>query len=275
MGKVFISYTKEDRERAERLADDLERHGVEIWIDSRDLKPGQNWQHEITKAIRASEYFLAFLSRRSLSRRGYVQKEIRIALEILEEFPIDDSFFIPVRLEECQPADDRIQALQWVNLFHSYEKGLEAILDVLKPPEKPSPKPPEKISLKHGAATILYSGTGNKSILMLQTFADRGGPSYHLTNPRGPLRLILKVYGNRRHPIPDSLTPECISNAIENILEFDPDVVGLGGMGSTAREIKKRLKEFGSRAEIAFWGGDVGIDAGTFLRRYGAEPPYD
>ena len=134
MGKSFISYARKDREYAERLAGDLERNGVEVWLDSRSLMPGQNWRHEVTEAIRECDYFITLLSKSSVSGRGFVQKEVKIALEVLDEFPISDSFIIPVRLEECQPADERLRDLHWVDLFLSYRKGLVAILNVLKPP---------------------------------------------------------------------------------------------------------------------------------------------
>ena len=42
------------------------------------------------------------------------QKEIKKALDLLDEFSPYDIFVIPVRLDECQPADERLQALVWI-----------------------------------------------------------------------------------------------------------------------------------------------------------------
>jgi len=39
---------------------------------------------------------------------------------------------IPVRLVACEPQDDLLRELQWVDLFPSYEDGLAGILRVLK-----------------------------------------------------------------------------------------------------------------------------------------------
>jgi len=38
---VFLSHVREDAERVDRLAADLEVHGIEAWIDRHKIKPGQ------------------------------------------------------------------------------------------------------------------------------------------------------------------------------------------------------------------------------------------
>jgi hypothetical protein len=49
-------------------------------------------------------------------RRGYVQKEIRQALDVAEEYPEGRIYIIPVRLEDC-PVPDRLIQWQWVDLY--------------------------------------------------------------------------------------------------------------------------------------------------------------
>ncbi|MCP4111887.1 MAG: toll/interleukin-1 receptor domain-containing protein [Desulfobacteraceae bacterium] len=126
--KLFISYASEDRNTAMKLYEDLKRENVEPWLDAKKLIPGQNWKTEVNRAIKESSNFLILLSFHSISKRGYVQKEQKIALELLDEFPHGDIFIIPVRLDECEPLDERLNELHWVNLFDSYENGLEQIL---------------------------------------------------------------------------------------------------------------------------------------------------
>lgn len=131
--KVFISYARKDHEIAEHLHEDLTEAGCEPWIDTVCLRPGEKWKSEITKAVRQSDYFLALLSKNSLSKRGYVQKELRLGLDVLLEIPEGEIFLIPVRLEECVPSHDLLQELQWVDLFPSYEDGLKNIIEVIRP----------------------------------------------------------------------------------------------------------------------------------------------
>jgi sulfatase modifying factor 1 len=134
--RVFISYAREDKATAQRLYDDLKKNGADPWLDVEALLPGQNWKLEIGTAIRNCDYFLALLSLHSVSKRGYVQKELKTALDILGECPKSRIFIIPVRLDDCQPIDEELKELHWLDLFSSYDRGLAKILQVLKPGKK-------------------------------------------------------------------------------------------------------------------------------------------
>ena len=129
--KVFISYAREDVEFARKLYHDLRTAGVIPWFDEENLLPDQNWKIMIRKAMGECHFFLTLLSSRALSKRGYVQKELKMALDMLDEFPEEEVFIIPVRLDECQPADERLRYVHYADVFPSYEAGLEKILRAL------------------------------------------------------------------------------------------------------------------------------------------------
>jgi hypothetical protein len=136
---VFISYAREDVSSALRLYSDLKRLGISAWIDVKNLTPGQDWRKAITKAIKKSSYFIALLSSHSISKRGYVQKELKIAFEVLEEFPVgNDVFIIPARLDTCEVEDERLQALHWIDLFESYAIGFNQIYKTINKLSEPS-----------------------------------------------------------------------------------------------------------------------------------------
>ena len=89
---IFLSYAKEDYNVAKKLHDDLSDNNIAIWFDENEILPGQHWKEEIANAINESTYFLVLLSSNSLTKRGYVQKELKTALDILDEFPISKTF---------------------------------------------------------------------------------------------------------------------------------------------------------------------------------------
>ncbi len=130
--KIFISYAREDYETAKKLYNDLKTAGAEPWMDKIDILPGQWWKTEISSAIRNCQYFLLLLSSTSVSKQGFVHKEMRIALEVLESLPQSEIFLIPVRTDECRPPNEMLEELQWVDLFPFYEEGLEKILRAVK-----------------------------------------------------------------------------------------------------------------------------------------------
>jgi tetratricopeptide (TPR) repeat protein len=125
---IFISYAHEDFEAAKRLYLDLKHAGLNIWLDKESLLPGQDWQIEIRRNIRNSSYFLALLSSNSVSKRGYVQREVAEALDVFKEFPESKVFIIPVRLDECKPSHEKLYTLQWADMFPCWKKGFNKIL---------------------------------------------------------------------------------------------------------------------------------------------------
>lgn len=60
---------------------------------------------------------MALLSTNSVSKRGSVQKELKDALDILDEYPSSAIFLIPVRLDDCVASDVRIEDIHWVDMF--------------------------------------------------------------------------------------------------------------------------------------------------------------
>ncbi len=134
--KVFISYAREDYATAKELYDDLKKSGVKPWMDRIDLLIGQDWKFEIRRAIEASSHFIALLSSNSISKKGYVQKELKLALDIFDEMPKTEIFLLPVRLDDCNPLDETLRGLHWGDLFPEYKDGLDQILRVLAPEKK-------------------------------------------------------------------------------------------------------------------------------------------
>lgn len=132
--RPFISYAREDVAVALTLYEDLRAFGAEPWMDKKDLLGGQNWQVAIGKAVRECSHFVAILSSNSISKRGYVQKELRDAISVLEEFPPDEIFVIPVRLENVEPKHEILKNLHWIDLFPSYEAGLHELEKSLTEP---------------------------------------------------------------------------------------------------------------------------------------------
>ncbi len=80
----------------------LKRRGVQPWLDAEDLIPGQNWEVEIPKALLSSDAIVICLTPNSVDKEGYVQKEIKFALDKAMEMPDGRIFIILARLEDCE-----------------------------------------------------------------------------------------------------------------------------------------------------------------------------
>ncbi|WP_349956949.1 TIR domain-containing protein [Rhizobium sp. ZPR3] len=127
---VFVSYTAADRERVSPIADWLVGAGIDVWMDFKRLKAGQNWDYEIRRALDQATVIVVFLSDKSVTKRGYVQREIKLALEKAEEKLIDDIYLIPVLLDDEVSVPREIRSVQFIRL--SDESFQESLLDAIK-----------------------------------------------------------------------------------------------------------------------------------------------
>jgi TIR domain len=122
----------EDSDVAKRLHNDLKDAGLIPWLDKESLIAGQNWKIAINKAIKNSRYFIPVFSSISVEKRGYVQKEFKYALEVLDEFPESEIFVIPVRLDVCEIPYEKLKDIEYVDLFPDWNKGLQRIRKAMK-----------------------------------------------------------------------------------------------------------------------------------------------
>ncbi len=127
--KVFLCHASDDKPAVRELYQRLRADGFEPWLDEEDILPGQHWRDEIPKAVRNSDVVLVCLSQHSINKTGYVQKEIKFALDVADEQPDGTIFLIPLRLEECD-VPERLNHLQWVNFYD--EGGYARLLRALR-----------------------------------------------------------------------------------------------------------------------------------------------
>ena len=85
--RVFLCHSSGDKPAVRDLYRRLRDDGFEPWLDEEDLLPGHDWREEIPNAIRACHVVVVFLSASSVSKEGYLQKEVREALLVADEKP--------------------------------------------------------------------------------------------------------------------------------------------------------------------------------------------
>jgi hypothetical protein len=127
--RVFLCHSSSDKPVVRTLYGRLLQDGIKPWLDEEDILPGQNWSLAIQRAIRSSDIILVCLSRVSLNKVGYLQREITEILQVADEHPEDSIFVIPARLEPCD-VPERFRRLQWVDLFE--EIGYDRLMRSLR-----------------------------------------------------------------------------------------------------------------------------------------------
>lgn len=126
--KVFLCHGSEDKPHIRELYRMLKRDGLQPWLDEENLEPGDDWQEEVRLAVANSDIVLVCLTRMSSSRSGFIQKEIRIALDVADEKPERTKYLVPCKLEPCE-IPGRLQKMHCVDLSAAggYQKLLKAL----------------------------------------------------------------------------------------------------------------------------------------------------
>lgn len=131
--RVFLCHSKNDKGIVRELYEKLRAEPwIDPWLDEEELFPGMDWNMEIEKAIEATDVILVCLSNNSITKEGYVQREIRIALDYADYKPEGTLFIIPVRLEECAPPK-RLARWQYADCFEGQqERGVTRLIESLR-----------------------------------------------------------------------------------------------------------------------------------------------
>jgi hypothetical protein len=117
--KVFLCHSHADATVVHDLYTRLKNSGVDAWLDREKLLAGQNWEHEIRKAILKSDVVIACLSHGFNKQEGFRHEEVKIALEKADLIPEYETFIIPVRLEVC----DMPESLRHLHRVDLFERG--------------------------------------------------------------------------------------------------------------------------------------------------------
>jgi hypothetical protein len=85
-GRLFLSYGRRDaKELADRLCADLAAEGYEVWRDTREIRPGTDWQQKIVDGLRSTQILVALLSPHAVRVRSDPNKPDNLDSVCLDE----------------------------------------------------------------------------------------------------------------------------------------------------------------------------------------------
>ncbi len=97
---VFVSYASDTKPLAVELANALTSHGMEPWVDFKDLHPGQPWPEELQRAIDEAQWFVILLGPGSRASRW---QEAEWTAALASTWTHEEKRLLPVLFGESAP----------------------------------------------------------------------------------------------------------------------------------------------------------------------------
>jgi hypothetical protein len=120
---VFVSYATADRKDALAVCKAIERRGLDCWISTRDVAPGQNYQEAIVRSLRGARAMVLVFSE-AANNSDEIKKELSLA----------SRYHVPVmalRIEDVEPSDAfayELSTRQWIDAFAGWDRSIDSLL---------------------------------------------------------------------------------------------------------------------------------------------------
>lgn len=117
--KVFISYSRDDREFVERVVESLRNSAIDVWFDYH-LLSGQDWDDALEEQILNCDHMIIVLSKTSVASDN-VKNEMRFAMD-------HQKHIHPIYIEDCSVplSMRRMHYIDFVKM--GYDKGINRLV---------------------------------------------------------------------------------------------------------------------------------------------------
>ena len=129
---VFVCHAHEDAAIAARVTEGLRANKINVWIDKDELTGGDAWNAEIEESLQNHVNYCVVLQSVNLLHKsvGYVNKEIKIALDRQQQYREPRIFLIPAIIDAEQNMLRELKGLQAVNLTAA--DGIDQLVRVIR-----------------------------------------------------------------------------------------------------------------------------------------------
>lgn len=119
---TFISYSRIDTDFVVKLAQDLRKAGVNIWLDQIDIGVGDRWDNSVQKALKNCKSLLLIYSPDSVASENVLDEVYYVLGE--------NRKVIPVLYKKCE-IPFRLKRLQYIDFTENYSQGMQKLVPLM------------------------------------------------------------------------------------------------------------------------------------------------
>ncbi len=123
---VFISYNSKDRDEVLPIAKDLQKAGLQVWLDQWELRPGLPWQRALEQAIDSIAAAAVFVGSNRIGPWQTLEMETYLRQFVNRGCPV-----IPVLLPGCPAAPPLplfLAGMTWVDFRSEHVEAFERLV---------------------------------------------------------------------------------------------------------------------------------------------------
>lgn len=126
--KVFLSHASEDEEFTMRLAHELRKKGIAVWLDKSSLKVGDSIVEKINQGIEESTFMILVISRDFINK-PWCKREMSAAFH--RQSSQKGFKILPIIIEDCD-VPPLISDIMRADFRKSFDEGLKSLLDSIR-----------------------------------------------------------------------------------------------------------------------------------------------
>ncbi len=150
IGKIFVSYARSDAAFADRIVTALEKSGLDVWIDRREVGLGDSFVEAINGALEDASYLLLLVSPASLASHW-------VTREWASSLASRNTTIIPALIAAVDPPR-LLRDKVFVDLVADFDAGIRQLVEFFRREIEPAVRPSK------GPQTALLAGANRYEI---------------------------------------------------------------------------------------------------------------
>jgi hypothetical protein len=159
LGKIFLSHSSLDKTFVRRLSTRLKKEGYDVWLDEKELLPGDKLSTKLSDAIELSKVILIVISENSLNSK-WLQFELELATRKMVE---EGLRLIPILIGNVE-IPHQLKNIIYVDFKPGKKSGYKVLLKAL---EAEIPQNDDNISFREQIENILEKQFDGRSSLVM------------------------------------------------------------------------------------------------------------